>query len=152
VQALNDKIGEAVAAGINLIPLTSEAVDGATLEFAGLHPEGWPFIKKPTGYAFQASDGQMGLIYDITTPEEVDALLTQFGITDRAAQLLETRTANGVDWTIVGVNSGPFAYHAAIAEIDGATYVITLASPANIVGPLTEALLYPAIDAFTLVP
>ena len=94
----------------------------------------------------------MGLIYDITTPEEVDAVLTQFGITDRNAQLLETRTANGVDWNIVGVDAGPFAYHSAIAEIDGAMYVITLASPANIAGPLTEALLYPAIDAFALVP
>lgn len=152
VQALNDLIGQEVAATINLVPLTSEAVGGAALEFDGLYPEGWPFIKKSTGYAFQASDGQMGLIYDITTPEEVDALLAQFGISDRNAELLETRTANGVDWNIVGADAGPFAYHAAIAEIDGKTYVITLASPAAIAGPLSEALLYPAIDAFALVP
>ncbi len=150
LRALNDLVAEEVAATITLAPLTAGATGGTPAEFAGVYPEGWQFIKKPSGYAFQSADGQLGLIYDITTQAETGALLAPLGITDFEAQLVETRTANGVEWKILGANEGRFTYLAALAEIDGAVYVITLAAPTDIVEQMSPVLLYPAIDAFAL--
>ena len=53
-----------------------------------------------------------------------------------------------MEWKIVGNELNGFAYHAAIDDIAGKTYFITLAAPAAIVEQITDALLYPALDAF----
>jgi hypothetical protein len=148
LQTLNELVGKAAAATIKLVPLTADVTGGTPAEFAGVYPAGWTYFKKPTGFTFQTPDGQFALIYDTATPEEVAELLAPLGITDFAAQLVETHTANDVEWKIVGNDMNGFAYHAAMAEIGGKTYVVTIASPAAIVEQITEALLYPALDAF----
>jgi C-terminal processing protease CtpA/Prc len=148
LKALNELSGKAAAATIKLVPLTADATGGNPVEFSGVYPEGWSYITKPTGHAFQSADGSMALVYDTTTPDGVAGVVAPLGITDLEAQLVETHTVGDVEWKIVGNESNGFAYHAAIADIGGKTYIITIASPAAIVEQITEALLYPALDAF----
>jgi hypothetical protein len=148
LQVLNEMLGEAAAEAIKLAPLTTEAVEGAALEIEGVYPEGWSYIQKSTGHAFQSPDGQYALVYDITTPEEVGAVVTPFGITDLEAQLMDTRTVNGVEWKIAGSEATGFAYRAAIAEIDGKTYVVTMGTLAAFLPQISQALLEPALEAF----
>jgi C-terminal processing protease CtpA/Prc len=148
LQVLNERLGEAAAEAITLAPLTAEAVGGAALEIEGVYPEGWIYIQKSTGHAFQSPDGQYALVYDITTPEEVGAVVVPFGITNIEAQLVDTRTVNGVEWKIAGSEATGFAYRTAIAEIDGKTYVVTLGTPAAFLPQISPALLEPALEAF----
>ncbi len=149
LQVLNDKIGAAAAAAIELTPLTADAIGGATPAFAGVYPAGWSHTARLAGYAFSSPDGQFALILDVTTADELAALMTPFGMPDPEAALVDSHTANGVEWKIAGtVNANGFALRSAFAEIDGKTYVITIVTPAAIVGPISEGLLYPAIDAF----
>ena len=149
LQVLNDKIGAAAAAAIELTSLTADAIGGATPEFAGVYPAGWAYTARPTGYTFGSLDGQLALILDVTTADELPALLAPFGMPDPEAAVVDFYTANGVEWKIAGtVNANDFALRSAFAEIDGKTYVVTIVAPAAIVTPISEGLLYPAIDAF----
>jgi hypothetical protein len=148
LQVLDDKIGEAAAATIELTPLTADAIGGGTPEFAGVYPAGWTYTARPIGYAFGSPDGQLALILDVTTADELPALMAPFGMPDPEAAVVDFYTANGVEWKIAGtVNANGFALRSAFAEIDGKTYVVTIVAPATIVGPMSEGLLLPAIDA-----
>jgi hypothetical protein len=77
------------------------------------------------------------------------SVLAPLGMRDPEAAVMDTHTANGVEWKIAGAkDANNFAYRSAFAEIDGKTYVITIAAPDAIVEQISESLLYGAIDAF----
>ena len=76
-------------------------------------------------------------------------MLARVGISDLEAALVETRSANELDWSIYRVvDANNFVNSYAVAETDDALYVIQVAAPASAADVLIEGLLYPAIDAF----
>lgn len=150
LQTLNEEVGKAAAAAIELVPLTADATGGKAPDFGGVYPSGWKFTAKPTGYGFEAPDGQMALVYDTTTPDGLAGILGPMGMSDPEAMIVDAHTANGVEWKIAGTENGSsFAFRSAFAEIDGKTYVITIVAPGAIIEQISEGLLLPAIDAFT---
>jgi hypothetical protein len=149
LRVLSEIQGKAVVAALTLSPLTPEVTGGAPAPFSGIYPEGWKAGQRAGGAAFESPDGQLALYYDTTTPEALGSLLALFGITDPQASLVDTHTANGVEWQIAGaLGANNFAYRSAFAEIDGQAYVITIIAQNAIVEQISEGLLLPAIDAF----
>ena len=151
LQTLNELVGKAAAAAIELVPLTADAAGGTAPEFGAVYPSGWPYTAWPGGAAFQSPDGQIALVYDVTTADGLAGVLAPFGISDPAANpeaVVDTYTANGVEWKIAqAVNAAGFAFDSAFAEIDGKTYVVTVVAPEAIVAQISEKLLHGAIDA-----
>ena len=152
LQTLNELVGKAAAAAIELVTLTADAAGGTAPAFGAVYPSGWSYTAWPGGAAFQSADGQIALVYDVTTADGLAGVLAPFGISDPAANpaaVVDTYTANGVEWKIAqAMNATGFAFDSAFAEIDGKTYVITVVAPEAIVEPISETLLYGAIDAF----
>ena len=119
--------------------------------YSTVSPAGW----NPINGVYLSQTGTEYITFAVITPPVADlaAVLRGQGITDMAQQLVEERTANGRTWSIYGVakvNAGiEQAFQIAIAADETSTYAITAVSRAFLADAMREAVLDPAIDAFT---
>jgi C-terminal processing protease CtpA/Prc len=145
VELLSDLGGQAFVASLVMTPTTAELTPG----FTAIYPEGWSALTTGTQVSFTAPDQTSQISYDNPDAADLAAALASQMISDPAAAPLATHTANGVEWSIyVAPDQPPFAFRAAVAQIDGKWHVIKVAAAANIIEYAVEGLLYPAIDAY----
>jgi hypothetical protein len=137
--------GEAVVASLNLAPLPSNAGVG----FTTVYPEEWTSTAQGTQINFIGGGGQYALVLASAPAQDVEAILASLGISDPETALMESRTANDLEWSIYStMDANNFAYRIVVAEANDRLYMITMAVPNTIVDTMQEGLLYPIIDAF----
>ena len=114
-------------------------------------PEGWAVGGGPGSFFFYPPDGSSFQLAYIATPGATAGdYLTESGV-DLDADFLETRTANGLEWSIYEGALPGYASRYAVTESDGTLYVILLATPPtpdSAIELSQEAILYPALDIF----
>jgi hypothetical protein len=116
--------------------------------YTAVVPEGRTFAEQLQAYV--SADGKQALGYYTPDTADVDALLASLQIPDAQATLVDTRSANGLDWSIYGSEVQSFSQRLAVAQVDGKLYVIRLLAPPEEVDALQSAVLEPAIAAFAV--
>jgi C-terminal processing protease CtpA/Prc len=151
LQVLKELSGQALAGSIVMAPF-----DDPQGQFTAVAPEGW----SAQGSIFTSPANSEFLVYlvnrpptDIEAAEYVSGLM---GAPVDEDNVLGEREANGLTWTIysspVALGGLPFVRRIALASDDAGTYVVAATTLDYAAEAALEALLYPAIDAFTLTP
>ncbi|MCB9149910.1 MAG: PDZ domain-containing protein [Caldilineaceae bacterium] len=144
---LSHLAGQALIDSLNLAPLPDDVAAG----FSAIYPSAWNDTSAGSTVSYTTPDNQYLIAYTMLEPQDVAAMLARVGISDLKEALVETRSANELDWSIYRVvDANNFVNTYAVAETDDALYVIQVAAPAATADVLIEGLLYPAIDAFIL--
>jgi hypothetical protein len=146
VQALFNIAGQTFVDSLTLVPLP----DDMATAFTSVYPESWNISQSDTSIVISTADQQNFINFNQFDGQvDIETALSETGISGFEPVLLESRTANGLDWSIYGFDVGAaFAYRYALAQTDDLTYQIVLATPLTTVEAVTEGLLYQLIDAF----
>jgi hypothetical protein len=146
VQALFNIAGQTFVDSLTLVPLP----DDMATAFTSVYPESWNISQSGTSIVISTADQQNFINFNQFSGQvDIETVLSEAGISGFEPILLESRTANGLDWSIYGFDdSAAFAYRYALAQTDDLTYQIALATPLTTVDAVTEGLLYELIDAF----
>ena len=143
VEVLANLAVQATTNAITMVPLPDSGAG-----YTAVVPEGWTFAEQLQAYV--SADSQLALGYYTPDTTDVAALLASLGIPDAQAALVDTRSANGLDWSIYGSEVQSFSQRLAVAQVDGKLYVIRLLAPPEEVDALQSAVLEPAIAAFAV--
>lgn len=145
LRILYEKYGQSLLDSIRLAPLPADASRG----FEGLYPEGWVSNTNSTMLSFTGPLGQYMVSYDGPVDKDLATILTLLGVGDPTTAFQETRSANGLEWSIYGYTDATgFGRRVALTEINGQYYLISLASPVQYADILKTGLLYQLIDAY----
>jgi hypothetical protein len=135
--------------GYALVPFTNE-----THGISGLYPEGW--IHPEAADFYQDATRFTSLIYinyREKTPEQVmEQILPSYQL-DAVPPLMRTYDAPALDFNLYQfIWQQRLTITLAVAEADGDTYMVALASPMADHPTLYSLVLLPALDALTLLP
>ncbi|MDX1416789.1 MAG: S41 family peptidase [Candidatus Promineifilaceae bacterium] len=147
VEMINDIAAQAYADSIVMVAVPDDQIDG----YSAVAPEGWEGSPTSTGVNFtQPGTSQPILGYSTRDETGFSGLITSIGISDLEGAVIDSRQANGLEWTVYGAVAGGTAYQIAAAQEDGTYHLILAASAPTMADAVSLGLLNPAIDAFML--
>jgi pimeloyl-ACP methyl ester carboxylesterase len=140
-------------ASFKLKPVTLAINTGlSTLNLDALLPENWKEVA-PGAYSPNGKMTDQTMIVMQAAPIDPDTLLNLFTSQlkstgfDVKFEQIDTRTANGIDWTIYSGEALISAVDLALGQKGDMTYLILMQVPLSDRAVLREAVLQPAIDA-----
>ncbi|MCB1860093.1 MAG: hypothetical protein KDI63_17620 [Gammaproteobacteria bacterium] len=147
VKKLNDLKAEAFATTITLVDVPQDLTPGYT----AVAPDGWEAAPSSTGINLTPPGSQIPLLgYQIRDEESLMGLFANLGISNPEAFVIDTREANGLEWTIHGSTLSGNTYLIATTPVGDMFHLINLAISSDLAGPGANTILLPAIDAYML--
>ncbi len=138
LSALDGLVGKAMLTSFKLAPLPADA----TKDFTALYPEGWTLTPADGKIAFVGPGLLYNLVLNSPSSDGVESILAQLGVADPKSALVDTRQANGLEWSIYSVpQPNDVVYRLAAAQANGLNYLISMAAPTGTVDAMTQVSL-----------
>jgi hypothetical protein len=128
-----------------------EPVTIAALDISGLAPAGWKELE-PGVFARSDPDVDPTMLLQSSAPSTSAeslalSVLANFGVSELPAEPMGSYESAALAWTLYQLESPMAPMGLALAESDGAAYLVLLAAPGEELDALIESVFFPAVDA-----